>query len=204
MLQLSPLPGRFCSGSRNPRSSLWLALVSSQRSITSGSDLNNWHISPSGILPGLFLQQEDGTAGGRMNKIFSNATAFVYIWWVYTGVSFFVLGTAVPEVVIGICWGMSRIESASCCYFAPTQTVIEILILILVNQFSYAEKVLLWMPSGIYCNPCHPCAPLMPCGPCRKIGRILCIPHSPQCWEQAVFSTSAFYLRCAVMGQGYG
>lgn len=49
MLQLSPLPGRFCSGSRNPRSLLWLALVSSQRSVTSGSDLNNWRISPSSI-----------------------------------------------------------------------------------------------------------------------------------------------------------
>lgn len=162
MLQLSPLPGRFCSGSRNPRSLLWLALVSSQRSVTSGSDLNNWHISPSSITTCFVF-----TAGRwhywRKDEYdsFSNT---VCIYWCFFFCSWHCCSWGCHWDLLGGC----RIESASCCYFAPTQAVMDLLILIiLVNQFSYTEKVLLWMPSGIYCNPCHPCAPLLLCGPCN-------------------------------------
>lgn len=90
-----------------------------------------------------------------MNKI------IFQIQCAYTGVySLFLALLCLRLSVEGYLLRGCRIESASCCYFAPTQAVMEILIvIILVNQFSYAEKVLLWMPSGIYCNPCNPCAP---------------------------------------------
>lgn len=124
---------------------------------------------------------------------------------VCTGNSFFVLGTAVPVVVIGICWGNEQnwecqllllCSNPDCDGNIDTNNSSK--------SVSYAEEVLLWMPSGIYCNPCYPCASLLQHCPCHKIGGILLIPHSPQSWEHAVFSTSAFHLHCDVMGQGYG
>lgn len=73
---------------------------------------------------------------------------------VYAGVSFLLLAMLQLQLSLGSVVGMSTVESASCCYFAPTQTVMEILILvILVNQSRNAEKILPWVSSGGYCNP---------------------------------------------------
>lgn len=127
------------------------------------------------LLPGLFLQQEDGTAGERMNKIlFQMQCVYTVVFW-----GFFVLGTAVPVVVIGICWGNEQnwkcqllllCSNPDCDGNIDTNSSSK--------SVSYAEEVLLWMPSGVYCNPCYPCASLLQHCPCRKIGRMLLIPHS--------------------------
>lgn len=92
---------------------------------------------------------------------------------------FFVLGTAVPVVVIGICWGNEQnwkcqllllCSNPDCDGNIDTNSSSK--------SVSYAEEVLLWMPGGVYCNPSYPCASLLQHCPCRKIGRILLIPHS--------------------------
>lgn len=99
MLQHSPLPNRFCSGSGNPRRLLWLALVSSQSSLTTDSGLNFWHISPLGITTWFVI------AAGRWQcwrkgeyNSFPNA---VYICWCF----FVAPGIAVVRVVTEICCG---------------------------------------------------------------------------------------------------
>lgn len=187
MLQHSPLPNRFCSGSRNPRRWLWLALAT-------GSGLNISHISPSSITLWFLI-----TAGRwhcwRKVEYNSFPNAVCIHWWV-----FFAPGTSAVTVVIGICCGMRIVGSASCCYFAPTQTVMEISVLVIsVNQPRNAGKILPWD-----CNPCRPRAPLLWPEPWHRTGRVLHIPRSRQRWGLAVFSTAAFYLLCAVVDQGHG
>lgn len=106
---------------------------------------------------------------------------------------------------LGSVEGMSRIESASCCYFAPTQTVMEILILIVVvNQLAMLRRFCCGCPvvytatHAILVPPCCSIAPVV------KLAEYCSSHTATQSWEHAVFSTSAFHLLCAVMGQGHG
>lgn len=80
--------------------------------------------------------------------------------YVYSGVSFLLLVLLRLQLSLGCVVGMSIVESASCCYFGPPQTVMEILRpVILVNQPRNAEKILSRAPSGGYCIPHHPPSP---------------------------------------------
>lgn len=82
MLQLSPLPGRFFVGAEIPGVGCGLPLSAPK----GGPPLVLiWTVGTSllqALLPGLFLQQEDGTAGERMNKIlFQMQCVYTVVFW---------------------------------------------------------------------------------------------------------------------------
>jgi len=180
MLQHGPSPNGFCSGSGNPGRWLWLALVGSRRSLATGSGLGTQHVSPSSITAWFGITAERWHCW-RKDEYDSVPNI---------GVSLLLLAPLRLQSSLGSVVGMIVGESASCCYSAPTQTVMEILILvILVNQSRMLRRSCcghVVVAAAIHTVLVPPCRDLGPgtgltesCASCTasSVGDMLCSPH---------------------------